>query len=147
MKKIKEIKKEDALEGSLVFLTINFDAWLKRTNPKFNIPMANRMAKVIKVFDWKTEEGKILLKMRQDSGKWGKLNPEDFKYILKIFYPDLITQGSKKAGMVAEEVCPMFIPGTKAMMFDKVPDWMIKDIVKKEKNVLKVEKKTTDVPK
>lgn len=136
----------DETEGDLVFMTVHFDAWLKRANPKFNVPMANRLAKVIKVFDWETEEGKTLLKMRMDSGKWNKLDPKDFKYVLKVYYPDLIMKASKKAGMVAEEVCPKFFPGTQLMLFDKVPEWMMSDVLKKEK-IFKVVKKSPDVSK
>lgn len=144
--KPKKTTKIDSLEGILVFLTVHYDAWLRKDNPKFNIPMVNRLAKVIKVFDWESEEGKILLEMRLKTGKWKDKDPKDYKYVLKIYYPDLIKAGSKKAGMMTEEVCPMNIPGTERLLFDKVPQWMYDEVVKKEKDALKVVvKKSTDV--
>ena len=54
-------------KGQLVFLTVHVERWYKDLNTEFNIPMANRLSKVIKVFDWSSKEGKLLLKMRECS--------------------------------------------------------------------------------
>ena len=124
------------LSGRLVFLTTRVDIWLRKINPKFNIPMANRIAKVIKVFDWDTAEGKLLLKEREKTGKWKDLDPKSYKFVLKIYYPDLEKDG--KAGITAEEVMPRYLPKTEMLMFDVLPGWMLKSLQKEEKNILKV---------
>jgi hypothetical protein len=121
------------------------DAWLRQVNPKFNIPMANRIAKVVKVFDWDTAEGVLLLQEREKTGKWGKLNPKDFKFVLKVYYPDLVRD--KKAGITAEEVVPRCYPETVLNLFELLPVWMLSSLQKEEKDILKLivdtDKKTT----
>lgn len=134
------------LNGRLVYLTKHLDIWLRQMNPKFNVPMANRIAKVIKVFDWDTEEGKLLLREREKTGKWKKLDPKAFKFVLKIYYPDLIK--NQKDGITVEEVVPRYFPDTEMLMFNVLPDWMLKSLQKAEKDVLKLEQKSsTDVSK
>jgi hypothetical protein len=133
-------------KGRIVFLTVHLDKWLRDINPKFNVPMSNRLAKVVKVFDWSTEEGKLLLDVRKKTGKWEKLNPQDFKFILKVYHPDLKINKNDNQGMMVEEVLPLYFPGTKLRMFDLYPERLLRDINKKEKNSLKVIKKDTDVP-
>jgi hypothetical protein len=127
------------LNGKLVYLTIYLEKWYKSRNPIFNVPITNRLAKVIKVFDWDSEEGKILLDAREKTGKWTKLEPKDFKFVLKVYYPELIHKKSSK--VTIEEVVPKYYPGTKNEMFKVVPEWMLKDIVKKEKNPFTIVKK------
>jgi hypothetical protein len=109
-----------------VYLTPHLEHWLKEINSNFNIPMVNRLAKVIKVFDWDTKEGKILLEAREKTGKWANLVSKDFKFVLKIYYPDMILKDKK--GITAEEVMPRFYPGSKLEMFCEVPEWFLKDI-------------------
>jgi hypothetical protein len=116
------------------------DVWLRQVNPKFNIPMANRIAKVIKVFDWDTPEGKLLLREREKTGKWKKLEPKDFKFVLKIYYPDIIKD--KKEGITVEEVVPRYYPKSEMAMFDALPLWMLTSLQKEEKDVLKLVEKT-----
>jgi hypothetical protein len=111
------------LLGKLVFLSIHCDKWLRDANPTFNVPMANRLARVSKVFDWDTEEGKLLLIARERTGKWGSLEPKDFKFVLTVFYPDL--KKGEKLGIKVEEVLPRHLPGTTLEIFSPVPDWMI----------------------
>ena len=118
------------LEGKIVYLTIHYERWLREINSEFNIPMVNRIAKVIKVFDWDTHEGRILLSARKKTNKWGKLNPEDFKFVLQVFCPELISKGKK--GLKAEEVLPHFYPGTELLMFDILPDWILSEINSKK---------------
>jgi hypothetical protein len=127
------------LNGKLVYLTIYLEKWYKSRNPAFNVPITNRLAKVVKVFDWDTEEGKILLDAREKNGKWTKLEPKDFKFVLKIYYPELILKKSNK--VTIEEVVPKLYPGTKNEMFKVIPEWMLKDIVKEEKNSFTIAKK------
>jgi len=127
---------DNGLSGRLVFLTTHMDVWLRQVNPKFNIPMANRIAKIVKVFDWDTAEGKLLLREREKTGKWKSLDPKAFKFVLKIYYPDLVKDN--KEGITVDEVAPRFFPNTKMMMFNVLPAWMLKNLQKEEKDVLKL---------
>lgn len=132
--------------GKLVYLTHHVDVWLKQLNSNFNIPMANRIAKIVKVFDWSTDEGKILLDLRKKTGKWDNMNPKDFKYVLKIYCPDLILK--EKRGVTTEEVLPKKYPGTDLNMFDDVPGWMLENINKDEsKEAFKIELKDSKTKK
>lgn len=132
----KEIKK---LEGRLVILTRHLESWYKELNSQFNIPIANRLAKIVKILDWDTAEGKVILAEREKNGKWTNLKSEDFRFILKIYYPELKMKDKK--GIAIEELVPQFYPGTENLMFFPMPDWMLKDLIKEERNVFKVEKK------
>jgi hypothetical protein len=127
------------LEGRLVILTRTLEQWYHDLNNEFNIPITNRIAKVVKVFDWDTEEGKLLLEERAKTGKWDKLDPKDFRYVLKIYYPELHIKNTNQ--VMIEEVVPLYYPGTKNSMFYPVPSWMLQDLVKEEKAVFKVTKK------
>lgn len=135
---------DSALRGQLVFLTPHTDKWLRDVNPKFNIPMVNRLAKVIKVFDWGTEEGKLLLDARKENGKWSHLISEDFKFVLKVYCPDLVLKDKK--GVTVDEVMPRCYPGTKLELFTPLPDWVVKDLNKEERDAFKIVK-NTDVKK
>ncbi len=126
-------------KGRLVYLTLHLDKWLREINPKFNVPMANRLAKVIKVFDWKTPEGKFLKKEREKTGKWKTLSSDDFKFVLKVYHPELVLKN--RHGITADEVLPRCYPGTKLTMFDVVPMWMLKDFKKEEKDAFTLENK------
>jgi hypothetical protein len=118
--------KDQELSGRLVFLTPHADSFLRESNPGFaasNIVLANRVARVAKVFDWESEEGKILLREREKTGKYGeKRDPKAYKFVVSIFYPDL-TKGDKK-GMIVDEVMPRIHPVTKQQLFEPLPDWM-----------------------
>jgi len=134
------------LLGKIVYLTVHTDTYLREINPKFNVPMANRTAKIIKIFDWETEEGKLLLKAREKIGKWGNtFNPKDFKYVLKVYYPDLKIDKNKRQGLTVEEVLPRFYPGTEFTLFEVLPDWVLKDYKKKIIELSVVDNK--DIPK
>lgn len=130
------------LSGRLVYLTTHCDVWFRELNPKFNIPMANRIAKVVKIFDWDTEEGRLLLAEREKTGKWGKLNPKAFKYILKIYCPELKLKN--KTGFATEEMLPRNYPGTDLSMFELIPGWMLKSLQKEEKDIFKVLRNNPD---
>lgn len=128
--------------GKLVYLTVHVERWLKELNSNFNVPMANRLAKVVKVFDWETEEGKLLLKAREQTGKWNNTmyNSKEFKFVLKIYYPELIVKNRNK-GFFAIEVFPLKYPGTQLNMFELVPKWMLDDMNCEEKDIFKIVEK------
>jgi len=136
--------------GKLVFLTVHVDKWLREINPNINVPMANRIAKVIKVFDWGSEEGKLLLDQRKKIGKWKTLDPRSFKFVLKIYHPDLIAKnnsGKEVLGFAAEEVLPRYYPSSKLTFFECVPDWMLRDFKKVEKEIFQIVDKKKELHK
>lgn len=102
------------------------DYWLRRVNPGFDVPMANRIGRVTKVFDWDSDEGRYILSEREKSGKWSKLDPREFKFVLTLYYPELIKDGVH--GISVEEVLPRMCPGTKHAIFELVPEWMQKEL-------------------
>jgi hypothetical protein len=118
--------------GKFVYLTRHLELWLKRVNTGFNLSMAGRIARIIKVFDWDTDEGILLLNARKESGKWDKLDPKDFKFVLRIYYPEL--HHKEKKGVAVEEVVPRYFPGatTKLEMFEVLPEWILKELREKE---------------
>jgi len=122
---------EEIKPGDLVFLTMAFEEYMCRRNPHLTIPIANRLAKVEDIIDWESDKGKMIKSMRVKSGKWDGLPIEDSKYILSIYYHELVGRNGKKG--VAERGVPMFgsHPETKAPFFQKVPDWVFKEIMKK----------------
>jgi hypothetical protein len=130
---------EEKLDGRLVILTRHLEKWYKELNSEFNVPITNRLAKIVKVFDWGSSEGKLVLKEREKTGKWEKLNPKDFKFVLKIYYPELRIGKTEK--VMIEEIVPQYYPGTEAPMFMLMPDWMLNDLLRGEKSSFKVEKK------
>jgi hypothetical protein len=120
----------------LVYLTVHADVWFREINPKFNVPMVNRLAKIIKVFDWDTDEGRLLLSEREKTGKWGKLDPKAFKFVLRVYCPELIVKNRR--GFTTEEVLPLKYPGTELTLFELLPLWMLQSLQKEEKDVLRL---------
>jgi len=114
------------LLNTLVFLTVHAERWIKEASPQFAIPLSNRIARVSKVFDWDTDEGKLLLRARDKAGKWEKLTSKDFKFVLSVFYPELVKDG--RHGLIIDEMLPRMFPGTDLELFTPVPDWMLKDL-------------------
>lgn len=127
------------MEGRLVILTKNLEQWYRDLNSEFNVPITNRLAKVVKVFDWDTPEGELLLKEREKTGKWDKLDSKEFRYVIRIYYPELRIKRTKKVAI--EEVVPLYYPGTKNPMFFPMPPWMLQELVREEKAVFKLTKK------
>ena len=116
------------LQGKLVYLTVHFQNWLQELNINFSVPVIGRLAKVTKVIDWESKEGKLVLSERQKSPKWKNLDPKSFKFIISIYYPELIVKNKK--GVIIPEVVPMMNPyNGKGPFFELVPDWMLKDII------------------
>lgn len=130
----------DSMRGKLVILTAHLERWYKELNSNFNVPLQNRLGKLIKVFDWNTPEGKLVLEERKKlEGKWKNLEPKDFRFVVKIYYPELILKDNSQVSI--PEVIPQYYPGTKFPMFIMVPEWMVEDMIKEEKDIFKVEKK------
>lgn len=127
-------------EGRLVILTRHLEKWYKELNSEFNVPITNRLAKVVKVFDWESPEGKLVLRERKKTGKWENINPEDFRFVLRVYYPELRIKQTKK--VMIEEIVPQYYPGSEAPMFILMPDWMLKDFLREEKPVFQVKEKT-----
>jgi hypothetical protein len=82
------------------------------------------------IIDWDSEKGKLIKEAREKSGKWTSLPIEASKYIVSVYYPDLI--GRKGEAGVAERGKPMFRhhPESGEAFFEKLPDWMYRDIMK-----------------
>jgi hypothetical protein len=118
------------VEGDIVYLTQAGHDWISRSNPGFNIPISGRAGKVIKVFNWRTKEGKALLEERRNSGKWNEHRPEDFKYVVAIYYPELVMEGHAQ-GVKAPEVLPLYAPGAekKTPLFQKWNPDLWKDLL------------------
>jgi len=125
---------DQELFGHLVFLTPHADSFIRETNPGFtttNIILVNRIARVAKVFDWNTAEGKYLLKEREKTGKWEKLNrkSKDYKFVVTIYYPEL--EKNDKQGIMVDQVMPRYHPSTKQPLFEPVPKWMVAEVKKR----------------
>lgn len=121
-------------EGDVVYLTKAGHDWISRTNPGFSIPLSGRIGKVEKVLDWTSKEGKLVLKSRVASGKWDKYKSEDFKYIVAIYYPELIMDGHAP-GVKAPEVLPYRHPTEEKNppLFQKWNPDLWKDILRTSK--------------
>lgn len=130
--------------GRVVFLTTHMDHWLREANPGFNVPMVNRLAKVVKVFDWTSEEGITLLEMRKSNSKWDRLVPEDFKFVLDIYYPELLSKTGKVPGITILEHVPRKYPGTELPLFDLYPEKLLSGLLKGQGEFFKVLKKETE---
>ena len=114
--------------GDIVYLTRHYTEWIKMLSSDIEVALDHRIAKIIKVFDWDTEEGKLLLDQRVKTGKWDNLNSEDFKYVLNVYYPELLSKDGKTAGITAIEVLPLYFPGTEFKLFERYPEHLIKDL-------------------
>ena len=121
---------DDLKPGDLLFLTKAFEDFFLKKNPASKISLVNRLAKLEEIIDWESEKGRAIKKAREMSGKWANLPIEDNKYIISIFYHDLIGRNKEKG--VVERGKPMFRynPATKAPFFEKVPDWIYREIMK-----------------
>lgn len=119
----------DIKPGDLLFLTKSFEDHFRKKNPSSKISLVNRLAKLEEIIDWDSEKGQIIKAARIKSGKWKNLPIEDNKYIVSIYYHDLI--GRNKERGVIERGVPMFRynPKTKEPFFEKVPDWIYKSIM------------------
>lgn len=117
--------------GDLVILTQAYEEYMFNKNQDLSVSLVNRLAKIEEIIDWNSKKGKIIKAAREKSGKWKGLPIEDNRYILSIYYHDLIGR-NKKRGVIQRGV-PMFScsPKNGAPFFEEVPDWMYREIAKK----------------
>lgn len=121
---------DDIHPGDLVFLTQAYEQYMYRKKPDLKVSFVNRLAKLEEIIDWDSEKGQKIKKARVDSGKWKGLPLEDNRYLFSIYYHDLMGRGGKR-GVIGRGV-PMFSkdPETGADFFEKIPDWIYKEIRK-----------------
>ena len=117
--------------GDLVYLTGAYEKYMYEKHPNLKISLVNRLAKLEEIIDWESEKGEKIKKAREMSGKWDDLPLEESKYILSIFYPDF--RGRKGELGVIERGVSIFKnhPETGYSLFEKLPDWMYREIKKK----------------
>ena len=121
----------DVLAGDLVCLTRAYEDHVKRSNPFTGTHFENRIAKIEEIIDWGSDKGKILKEARLKTGKWVNLPLEDNKYILSVYYPELIGRKGEK-GVIERGVASFSKdPDTGALFFIKLPDWMFREIAAK----------------
>ena len=97
---------EDLKPGDLVFLTKSFENYVKSKHPKLSVVLVNRLAKLEEIIDWESPKGAKIKEARLKSGKWKDLPLEDNKYIVSIYYHDLMGRKGEKG--VAERGVPIF---------------------------------------
>jgi len=121
---------DDLKAGDLLFLTPFYEQYIKKKYPNTKLSLINRLAKLEEIIDWETSKGRLIKQARVKSGKWKNLPIEDNKYIVSIYYHDLIGRKGEKG--VVERGVPMFRyhPETKKPFFEKVPDWIYQEIMK-----------------
>lgn len=121
----------DLKSGDLLILTGAFHVYFHKKHEKSKIILTNRLAKLEEIIDWDSSKGKLIKEARIKSGKWKNLPLEDNKYIISIYYHDLKGRDGQKG--VVERGVPMFRghPETGTPFFEKVPDWLYKEIMKK----------------
>ena len=122
---------EDIQPGDLVFLTKSYDDYFHRKHPEAKIFLVNRIARLEEIIDWESPKGQKIKQARVLSGKWRDLSIEENRYILSIYYHELVGRKGQKG--VAERGISMFRfhPQTKEALFEKIPDWIYKEIMKK----------------
>jgi len=121
--------------GDLIYLTRAYEDHIKRSNPFISVRLENRIAKVEEILDWESEKGKKIKEARLKTGKWDKLPLEDNKYILSVYYPELAGRKGEK-GVVERGVASFSKdPITGVSFFDKLPDWMFKELAAKGKQL------------
>ena len=123
---------EDKIKpGDLLFLTEAFHKYIGKKFPDSKVILINRLAKLEEIIDWNSVKGKRIKAARIKSGKWKDLPLEENKYIISVYYHDLVGRKGEKG--VAERGVAMFrySPKTEKPFFTKVPDWIYKEIIKK----------------
>lgn len=117
--------------GDLLLLTGAFNAYFHKKHKNSKIVLTNRLAKLEEIIDWDSEKGRMIKAARIKSGKWKNLPLEENKYIISIFYHDLSGRDGQRG--VVERGVAMFQghPETGTPFFDKIPNWLYKEIMKK----------------
>lgn len=118
------------MPGDLVFLTTHYNSYKHKKIKNLNVSYSNRLAKLEDIIDWDSDRGQKIKSARNKSGLWKNLSIEDNKYILSIYYPELIGRSGQKG--IIERGVPMFLkdPGTEKPFFLKAPEWLYKEISK-----------------
>jgi hypothetical protein len=121
---------DDLKPGDLLFLTMAFEEYFHQKHPTSTISLVNRIAKLEEIIDWTSPKGQQIKQARLASGKWKDLPLEENKYIVSIYYHDIA--GRKGERGVAERGASLFRyhPATGKPFFEKVPDWIYKEILK-----------------
>lgn len=121
----------DMKPGDLVILTKAYENYVLKTHPGLRVSLANRLAKLEEIIDWDSDKGKKIKELRLKSGNWKDLPLEDNRYMVSIFFPELM--GRKGQRGVVQRGQPMFSrdPETEAPFFIPVPGWMYREIAKK----------------
>jgi hypothetical protein len=121
---------EEIKPGDLVYLTRHFDVYMRRKGPKVDVIYSNRIGKLEEILDWESEKGRLIKQGRINSGKWTGLPMDSCKYLVTVYYPELIGRKGEKG--VIEPCVPMFRyhPKTEEPFFEKLPDWFFNALVK-----------------
>jgi len=121
--------------GDIIYLTRAYQDHVRRTNPFMSAVLENRIAKIEEIIDWDTDKGKKIKAARLKTGKWDKLPLEDNRYILSVYYPELVGRKGEKG--VIERGVPTFSkdPVTGLPFFGKLPEWLFKEIADKCKEL------------
>jgi hypothetical protein len=129
----------DLKPGDLLFLTKAFEEYFHQRHPGSHICLVNRLAKLEEIIDWASPKGQQIKRARLASGKWKDLPLEECRYLISIYYHDI--EGRKGQPGVAERGAVMFRyhPTTGQTFFEKVPDWIYREIMK-QCEVFNVEK-------
>jgi hypothetical protein len=136
--------KESSLikEGDVVYFTKHYAEWMLEGNPNLDLSLIHRIARVAKIMDWETEEGKLILAEREKTRKWGNLDSKSFCYVLKVYFPEIIGGKSKESGIASYEVLPLNYPGTDFPMFAEYPKKILEELTGDNfDNPFKVEQK------
>jgi hypothetical protein len=120
-------KEKDFKEGDVVFITIKGHTWLHETKASFNIPVSGRLAKISKIINWNTKDGKALLKQRIASGKWKESELKSRRFVLDIYYPELTMEGYDP-GVKVPEVMSLYTDDDQQPLFDKWNPDLWKDL-------------------
>lgn len=117
--------------GDLFFLTQAYERYVFERNPHLAVSLVNRLARLEEIIDWDSEKGKRIKAERLKTNKWDELPLEDSRYVFSVYYHDLIGRNGKR-GVIQPGVC-LFSkdPKTGEPFFEKVPDWLYKEIMKK----------------
>lgn len=97
-------------EGDLVFITSAGQHFLGRNKAAFNINVSGRLAKVLEIYDWKSDRGKEILSRRKKEHPevWADKKSKDYKYVITIFYPELSKDNIE--GLAVPELFTEFHP-------------------------------------
>jgi hypothetical protein len=122
---------EELQSGDLLFLTKAFEDYFHKKHPQSTILLANRIAKLEEIIDWDSPKGQQIKQARLASGKWKDLPLEDNRFIVSVYYHDILGRKGEKG--VAERGVAMFRndPVTGKPFFEKIPDWIYQEIMKK----------------